>query len=547
MAGQEQYRRMALPEPVRPVQGIGGDIAESLNRFHDKFSKTVDPMIADREEGEIRQRIAAGEDVEPSLGLTKLQQQRNEVAKMAYLDRAKRDVLAHATELQGEFSGLRTSDPDEFASRLDSYVQPKLAGVPEYAKGFAEEQYQGLRASLVGNLRQKANNAEDERNVGEIRAGAEADAELAFAAARDGREADFAQAAQNLHGRYSSLVALGIMSEETADHEAGQLLATAAGQKVFGEVLRGERDATATIAELMAGEGEAGVLPVKLRDSIVGDITSEINRQHSTLVRAEAEDRLSHKKDREDTSTLLWGRIWSGDPAERPTRRDIEAAAVGDLIDNEEADQMLKTIATDKAARNDSESVARVESLMANGVDVGTEIGVEQAAGRIDAATAADLRNKNADNQRRDNVEPAKELRRQIDGLFTEQGAMADLYSAEAAARKNSALQFFDETIAAAEDGIDPETGLPRREVAARRAYQILEGRAKEVRQTAMRRIPPRSAVMRDDPKLGPLLDLPKTYRALENQRSIGMLSPDEFKAEIRLLDQWERAGLAVQ
>jgi hypothetical protein len=171
---EQQYRRMVLPEPVRPVQGIGGDIAASLNAFHDKITKAVDPIIADREANDVRGRIAAGEDVQPSLGITPLQQQRAEVARLAYLDRAKRDVLTQATELQREFSGQRMSDPDEFASRLDAYATPKLASLPQEVQGFAAEQYQGLRTSLVGGLRTRANAAEDERNVDEVKSGAKA-------------------------------------------------------------------------------------------------------------------------------------------------------------------------------------------------------------------------------------------------------------------------------------------------------------------------------------------------------------------------------------
>jgi hypothetical protein len=337
------------------------------------------------------------------------------------------------------------------------------------------------------------------------------------------------------------------MTPETAETEVAGLLADVKAQTIFGETLRNERNSTTTIADLLAGRGDAADLSLKQRDALVSDITGELNRQHATLTRNEANDRLVHKTERETAQIELWDRIYSGDPERKPTTSLVKAGVAAGIYDADEGQQMLHSLATDKVARNDIGVVGELESLIASGTDVRAAIADHQAAGRLAPEVAADPRQKNVDRQNQPFPDAIEDIKRNVDTIYTLTGGLTQAYDAQEQSRKVSALQFFDETVRAAQAGVDPETGLSFRELAARKAFEILEIRERERKSKVLRKVLPRSAFLDEtDPKT-PKLRLAPTIGKLRADEMVGLITPDERRAEFRLIEQWERAGLTVR
>ena len=114
------------------------------------------------------------------------------------------------------------------------------------------------------------------------------------------------------------------------------------------------------------------------------------------------------------------------------------------------------------------------------------------------------------------------------------------------AERKVSAIQFFDEQVSAAPDGKDPDTGLSNREMAARKAFTVLQERSREQGTKSLLAIPPRNAVIEATPQ-GPRIRLGRTAKQLMIDHENGILTDADYAAELRLLRQWQTQGLGVQ
>lgn len=247
------------------------DLAASLENFGRRVSAAVDPMLAARQANEVRQTVAEGGDVAPTLGLTPLQRARNQVAQQAHLDRLKIEVDAEATRLHQEFSGQRVEDIEAFTTRLDAYARGKLDAIDEGFRGAAVESYAALRNSLVTNISERAYAAEDRRNWDDSKAADKLDSDRLFLAMRDGNDDLAAEAAKSLAARRMGYVEAGLMGEKEAELEAAQITSEALANRLVGQYQRG---GGLSLEAVESGQGEAGALMQDHRDWLAREIRS---------------------------------------------------------------------------------------------------------------------------------------------------------------------------------------------------------------------------------------------------------------------------------
>ncbi len=286
---QARYQRSAAPEVPQYPRGYGDDgaqgfaIAEQLNRFRTQFGQAVDPMIADQQANATRQTIADGGDVAPALGLTPIQQARNAVAQQAYGDRLVTDVAGQIAALHQEFTGDRMTDPENFAQKLDAYARPKLDAVPEAFRGAASEHFNTVRSRAVTQLQERAFAAEDDRNLKDMKAGDALDLDALTKAARDGDMQLADEAGQRMALRRQNMIDAGLMGPEVANLEAAKVADMAMGEKLYGDVMRGQGP---SLEEVTAGKGAAEGLTLETRDRLAGQIRAQMAHQRSEAAHA---------------------------------------------------------------------------------------------------------------------------------------------------------------------------------------------------------------------------------------------------------------------
>lgn len=497
---------------------------------------------------EAEQAVMGGQN--PSLlpGLTPMGQAFNEAAIGAYEARTSMDLRAKANELSARFSGVNPTDPQAFAQVFDAHMNEVLGAVPERIRPAIAAEAGARRSASIAAITESANRHELARNVSTINLGLQQDADEAARLARDGAAPEVLGALYaRSDARMDQLVALGQIGADEAAMRKADSRAKIRSEAVLGQVIRGQMDGVSAIHDLLTGGKLAEGMPLRERDRLVGDITSELNRRHSEMVRASATADLVSKQARENYSTELWARLYSGDASQRPTSETIIAAQHAGLLDDALARQALDILGTNKVARNDVGTLARLETEMAAGGDVREHIAAEAARGNIAPEMAADLYERNAKARNADIPDYIAQRRRDVVTLYGGEDILGKLDGLDAA-KKIDALQFFDDAIRQAPEGRDPQTGYTFREIEANRVLALLQSRKAQEDQPGVSKVPPRAAVFAPRSPAEAMqpvkLDVKNTVRKLILQERVGLITRAELDSELRIIERWKSAGL---
>ena len=540
MAAPARYERQFTPNNVPlGVQKLA--YADPLEGAMQTLEKFAERGAIERGQSDALNTVLSGGTPTPHIGLTPGGVAYNEAAERALTVRSEGILRTKAAELATQYDGRNPTDADAFAEIYGGIAKEVVDSVPERWRGPIAFEAQTRVAEAVSKILGASADFEYSKNVKSISDGFELDIQDSASAEQIGR-ADLADAAlAKSEDKLAGLLEIGAVNADQVGNMRRDGREKVAAEGLYHGFLTGR----VSLQAVQSGAVGAELSP-QVRTRLVNQMESEITHRNVESERAERANDKAVKEFQAVAGTKVWRDIWTAPPGQKPSIDTVQKLQEARIIDADEAQQMMRTLATTKEARTDLPTLSGLDEAIDRGEDVSERVSESVRAGTLHPDDAESVYSRNRSRQDAILPDEIEELRKGSRELFTESGKLAGLTPGEAS-RKVSAVRFFDEQVRDAPDGTDPETGLTYRTLAARRAYGTLQQRSGEQRGKALFAIPPRNAILDEKPGQPPRLRIGRTVQQLRIDRENGILTREEYLAELALISQWEQAGLTVK